>query len=564
MTDLNAFRNRCLEIPAVRKLFGSLGINPHQYRLLLDLFALLGERMEFMGLTFGLNRAVGWYFAMSVFFALVAFVGISLPGYLFLMIAYTLIFVLYLLLTDAANSIMNPDEASVLAHQPIRGATYVAAKVTHLLVLVAVIVPALNLLPALAGLYIKGARWFYPCTHLLAAYLAGLFVAFLVCSIYGWLFIIISPRKLKNAVLGLQLAAFPVMAIFNALAMQGEQGMQRLLPRVLGSSWMPWRWFVALGLLGHAKYPSFSTWEATAAFLITLAFIGFGLRAFRTDYLIKVSAMVQGSAVSKKRRARIPLFYPLVRRLVGAPSGYGAFSFINVMLRRDWNIRKQALPVIGMFVLYPLILSVSSIRHSPVISGDWSIQSFSPMHTLPHMLGIGLVILCPLISYTAEPLGAAMFVPLPIGRLRPFVRGMYLSLCLPIGVIHLLLLGPCIWIWGLAWGTLFIGFSAVLVAFYLSLALLLVDGFPFATAFRPSAGAEFPVILLLGMIPVGIFAVIQWIIFHKALLVLVAVIVLAFLSLVTTHFRLGNLEKKVHAQLKLLGIGSPAMFKEVA
>lgn len=563
MTDLIALRNRCLENSVICKLFESLGINPYQYRLLLDLFAMLGERMEFMGLMFGLNRAIGWYSAMSVFFALVAFFGISLSGYLFLMIAYTLVFMFYLLLMDAANSIMNPDEAAVLAHQPIRGATYVAAKVTHLLILVAVIVPALNLLPAIAGLFIKGARWFYPCTHLLAAYLAGLFIAFLVCSIYGWLFLIVSPRKLKNAVLSLQLAAFPLMTIGNSLAMQGEQGMQRLLPKVLGSSWMPWRWFVALGLLGHTKYPGFSAWESTAAILITLAFIGFGLRAFRADYLVKVSALIQGSAVSKTRRARISLLYPLVRKIAGAPSGYGAFSFINVMLRRDWNIRRQALPVVGMFVFYPLILSISSIHRSPVISGDWSITSFSPMHTLPHVLGIGLIILCPLISYTAEPLGAAMFVPLPIDRFRPFVRGMYLSLYLPLAIIHLLLLGPCIWLWGVAWGGLFIGFSAVLVSFYLGLAIMLVDGFPFANTFRPSAGAEFPVLLLLGMIPVAIFAVIQWMIFHNALLVLGTVIMLAFLSLVATHFSLGNLEKKVRAQLNLLGIGPPTMFKEM-
>jgi hypothetical protein len=234
MTDLNAFRNKCLENSFIRKFFESLGINPHQYRLLLDLFAMLGDRMEFMGFKFGLNRAIGWYSAMSVFFALVAFFGISLSGYLFLMITYTLIFMLYLLLMDAANSIMNPDEASVLAHQPIRGATYVAAKVTHLLVIVAVIVPALNLLPAIAGLFIKGARWFYPSTHLLAAYLAGLFVAFLVCSIYGWLFLIVSPRKLKNAVLGLQLAAVPLMTICNALA-QGVRFLMDALEVVCGS-----------------------------------------------------------------------------------------------------------------------------------------------------------------------------------------------------------------------------------------------------------------------------------------------------------------------------------------
>ncbi len=60
-------------------------------------------------------------------------------------------------LQDAVNSLMNPDEASVLAPMPIRGATYVAAKLTHLLSLVAIIATAVNLTPAVAGLYLPGS-----------------------------------------------------------------------------------------------------------------------------------------------------------------------------------------------------------------------------------------------------------------------------------------------------------------------------------------------------------------------------------------------------------------------
>ena len=44
-----------------------------------------------------------------------------------------MVLLLEILFQDAAQSLMNHDEAYTLAHPPIRGATYVAAKLTHLL-----------------------------------------------------------------------------------------------------------------------------------------------------------------------------------------------------------------------------------------------------------------------------------------------------------------------------------------------------------------------------------------------------------------------------------------------
>ncbi len=50
---------------------------------------------------------------------------------------------------------MNPVEAHVLAHQPINGATYVAAKLTHLVRILLYLVPAMNAIPAFGGLLLE-------------------------------------------------------------------------------------------------------------------------------------------------------------------------------------------------------------------------------------------------------------------------------------------------------------------------------------------------------------------------------------------------------------------------
>lgn len=69
--------------------------------------------------------------------------------------------------------------------------------------IVGISVFALNAVPAVAGLYLPQARRFYPLTHFMAALLAGLFIAFLICGIYGWFYRYIPPAKLKNAALWL-------------------------------------------------------------------------------------------------------------------------------------------------------------------------------------------------------------------------------------------------------------------------------------------------------------------------------------------------------------------------
>jgi hypothetical protein len=404
MMELSALRNSFLRSGGARKLCRALGIDPRQYGLLLDLFSVLSDRLEFMVTSVGLNKVIGLIFAFSIFFSLGVLTRPPLPVYLLFMLGFSMFYLFNILLMDAANSIMNPDEAPVLAHQPIPGPTYVAAKLTHVLTVVYVVTSSLNLIPAIAGLYLRESRWFYPLTHMTAAYLAGLFIAFLVCGVYGWCFLLLSPAKLKNAALWLQLLPFFAMPMLSSLRLPSPSP----VAGALRSSWMPWRWFVAVGLIGQVKYAGFSAWEAWAACVVTLTAIGVGLRGFKTDYLIRATELIQGSAgptVQSSRRSRLNL---TVRKLTGAPSGSGSFSFTAQMLRRDWNFRRQALPLVSYLTILLLLPIVRYIRISPFVREGFSIRDFSPMHILPHLPGISLAIMCSLVSYTAEPKGAAI------------------------------------------------------------------------------------------------------------------------------------------------------------
>src|SRR5262245_31319705 len=102
----------------------SLGIEPTKFWLLLDLFTMLAERGEFitdLGRDYGTMKAIMWlYFVMSGVFSLML-VGLHMPWQqqMWMLLGMSLFMMLLVLLTEAANSIVNPVEGLILAHQPV-------------------------------------------------------------------------------------------------------------------------------------------------------------------------------------------------------------------------------------------------------------------------------------------------------------------------------------------------------------------------------------------------------------------------------------------------------------
>ena len=158
--------------PRVDRFLQSNGIDAKRYWLLVDLFALISERGEMMD-QLGRNgvalRAASWlYFFMSGILAvllLVARAGVT--EYLAAFLGFTAFVLLTVLLSETGNSLVNPVEGLVLVHQPINGATYTAAKLTHLARIVFYLVPGINAVPAAAGLLLPGSTWFFPIWLLL-------------------------------------------------------------------------------------------------------------------------------------------------------------------------------------------------------------------------------------------------------------------------------------------------------------------------------------------------------------------------------------------------------------
>ena len=547
---MNVYREavqRSLRGPAVSRVFRRFDIDPHRYWLLIDLFGELTDRREMLGHLgrdgVSLKMVAGIY---GLFMALLAGVQVLLAvpvgTYFASFLGITALLLLMVLTSETANSLVNPVEGVVLAHQPINGATYTAAKLTHLLRVLGYIVPALNLLPALGGILLPGARWSYPLLHFLSACGLGLVIALSCCAFFGLLIRFVPAARLKTA--GQIAEAVPLLLLI--LLTSNSRGILQAV-------------HVPFALRSNPAM----LWSIAIAFGVVCALsVIFGLRALSADYLIRVSAIVHVARAPARRTRRTPLA-AAIARLAGGPAGAqparAGFEYVRRMMFRDWQFRRQLIPMIPTAIM-SLLAIASGLRTSP-FSGR-----FTPVHFLPHALGGLLFVACMALAHGSDYKGSWIFLTVPGSTFRGFVRGVWALLWTAVILIpNLIALGFLVWNWGPADALLFIAFSLAIASVYLALELRLVEGVPFGKPVDTSRGMVLIPIMMAGGLVIAIMVVLQhYLLFHSRPLVLAATLLAAAAAWFLTRASLGTFEVAIRYYLGLVSQESTMLYKEVA
>jgi hypothetical protein len=541
MNAIKSAISRLLRGPGASRLLAGFGIDAIRFWLLMDLFDAISDRGEVTD-QFGRNtlalKQAGWiFFAVSGFMTLGFLVARpALLTYFSAFLLATAFLLLTVLASEASNSLVNPAESLVLAHQPINGATYTAAKLSHLLRIVLYLVPGMNALPALAGLALSGAPWFYPVIHLLAALAVGLVAALLCCAAFGWLIRFFPPRRLRAA--GQLAAAVP----FMSMMLWGQ--IQRALARAHIGQWLPtspaFRWGLA-AVLGAAAAVS----------------VALGIRSLSADYLVRVSSIMRGS-LAGRAKARRPWLGGVVARLFGGQGSRAGFAYVSQMMRRDFQFRRQLFGVIPGVVMGGL-LAVRGIRTDPFTG------NFTAMHLMPHLLGGLLFMVCSILAYGNDFKGAWIFLLAPTGIFSSFARGVYALMWIE-GVIipHLLVFFPLVWFWGILHGSLFVAYSMAAASTYLALEIRSVAGLPFTRQFQPSSGITMlPLMLLGGLVMAAAVGVQHFLLFRSPAAVLIAAAALSAAAAFLTRGSLSAFEANIRYHLGLLSFETGTLYKEV-
>jgi hypothetical protein len=550
-----------------RGLLCRMGLDPRQFILFLGLFQTLSEREELMSI-FGVNRfsishlsffmaailLVPWTFAVD---------SIPAPFYLLADLSITFALIFLIVVREAANTLFNPIEASILAHNPIHGPSYAAAKLVHILIAVLYLVLGLNAYPALIGFMNRGAHWYWLITHLASAFLIGLWTAFIICAVYGFMRRLMPASLLKNISMWIQLLAF---FAFVAIPVFFPSTLFGLVTARFENSqwiWLPLKWFVNIGLMGCHGASWRLGWQGTLSVLVSIIVIWFGLRGFSSAYFSEAASMVQGRfGQTRNRNAFSRCCAALVRTVTGSPQGLGAFCFVSKMIWRDWQFRRAVLMQtwIPFLIILGLILAITRFG----ISAPGSADEPLPAYILPHLFGLIAMALCTNLPFTDFPKGSWIYLTAPIASMRAFARGVFWALWISaIGLPHIVLL--CFFMRFVNWeSAVFItGFNLLVVSLYLSFAINLVSGLPFSSPMNESRNMANAIYLQTCCIMATAFPItLHQYLCQRLWIALPATIALLIVFLFVLRINLGKLENEILWRLHLLKMGPNLLFRE--
>jgi hypothetical protein len=547
-------------VRAIAALAAPLGVDGRQLALLVQLFGSLGERKEVTG-ALGTDRQAMQLTAMGllvpgVLMCLLALGSMPLGEYDLVTLGISAMLLLVMLVVEAANSFLNPAEAAVLAHQPIAGGTYFAAKLTYLLAIVLRLELAVSGPPSLAGLLLPDARWFYPFTHFGSACLAGIFVALVACALFGLLFRIVPTSRLRSAALWMQLAVTLSPLLFN-LARPTRRALAAApwLPHV-DLSFLPIAWFSALGVIGQAPPAIPLRWPAIAGAAASVVLIAYGIRSLSAGYLSRIAGVLRASR--GRRRARRSIGGRLAGALTGRPAGRAAFGFLSAMMRRDWQFRRAMAQSLLALIIYVPIL-VRSLRGASPFAG----AAPSAIGLAPEILSLVTFMACMVLAYSDQYRASWIFLLAPGDGVRAFVRGIYWALWLPFAAAPLLLTFPAFaWRWGTADAALFTAYSLAVTALLLAPQLFVIEGLPFGCPPKAERTHMMLPTILFGPIVLLIGWILQWhFLFHSRALTALAALLFGLAAAVVARQSLQRLEQRADRSLARLAGGPAGMFQ---
>ena len=557
MKVLDSIARRCFRGRAFTRLLEGCGIEPRRYWLLVDLFQTLGNRGEVarMGNQDYSMRflVILWFFMASLISLVMAVAGASPGYYLLVFLGLTVFQLSILLIPEAAENLVNPVEGLILAHQPVNGATWSGAKLSHLIKAVVYVVAGINGVPALVGLSLPHGDRFhgmvYPLAHLLIALGVGMVAALLCCSLFGWLIRFIPVRRLKAAAGMAQVV--PMLFLFGFQVL--TRSWRDLVDRA-GSVELPQGWLAAADALPGG----FPALLGVAGGAVGLVVIFQGLRALSADHLIRVSGLMHSGSRIRRLKRRGSQVGPWVARFAGGQASRAGFEYLRCMMLRDWQFLRNAAPIIPMVILpFGFLLAAGGLS-SPFGPG------FAPIHLLPHLLGLATILTCKFLAYGNDFKGIAWFFIAPDSSFRPFAGGIHAALWLLLAAVPNLLSLPVLtWFWAVQEAVLFIVFSTAVASLYLGVGLRLIDGVPFGKQAPPTRSAVGLGLMLVFFMAAGIAVGIQHLLFRSWAAVALVTLVVGVGARFLTRAVLDDYAARIRLQLKLAASGSLLLYKEV-
>ena len=544
MKALRLMGKRLFHGPAFTALLRRNGIDPRQYWILVDLFETLGKRQEVTGMSsdaYSMRTFTTiWFFFSGVLGIVIGAYGATAGIYLLVFLVLTAFQLSMLLIPEIAEGLVNPVEGLILAHQPINGATWLAAKLTHLTRLVVYVVAGVNGVPALIPLLGPSGEGFrplvYPVLHIFAALGVGLVVGFLCCSLFGWLVRFVPVRRLKAAAAMVQVFPMFIAACLQFLSLRADElwtwGMSIELPE----AWLG---------IGDKVPGGFPALLAAMALALTTVAVVLGFRALSVDHLIRVSSLMHSGV---RVRKQVPGGWSIgscVARFAGGQAARGGYEYLRSMALRDWQFRKNVALNAAYEIFLLIVLLFVGLEITPFAS------DFAFTHFLPHLIGLIVFFSCLYLAYGNDYKAVWSFAIVPDSSFHRFVRGIHAGLWFfLVAVPHAFWLLVLAWSWGVRDALWVIAFSTAVTSLYLAVGLRLIDGLPFGKQTPPARQVVTLAMTMIYLFVVSVAIGIQYLVFRSVVAVAAVTIIVSAGAFFLTKATLSDFESRIRLSLK--------------
>jgi hypothetical protein len=425
-----------------------------------------------------------------------------------------------LLLVDFTGLVVSPDDYRILASRPVDSQTYLAARLTSVLVYVAMIAGVLALPPALVIAVWHGLGILGFVAAELATLLCCICAAVIVIVLYAKLVSWVHPKRLSRALSYLQLTASTTFIAGYYLVAQVSQSahLRSLSIRHVRWIWsLPSTWFASLvplagGLAGSAELAGFMAALACVVCCVPLATGRLSL-----DYAERLSEIASASEPPARQRRLVPGF--------ATAEAFAIATLVRAQFRYDPRFRLAILGVLPITAFYLMLGINNGTMTDPFVSqwGSFGSPMYFAVAFLPMTLHGSLL-------YSDSWRSAWIFFASPADPAKLIVAAKnFVAIFFLGGYIVLLAIVWCFYFERVWHAFVHAAFVGVLAHFLLQGAVILHPALPFATEPRKAErSSQVMGLFFLASIASGIAPILLGVVYQRlATTVILAIVLVA-------------------------------------
>lgn len=479
-----------------------LGAQPTHYRLLLKTDKLVRARRESLkGFLNDSPVPIVLLYAISSTF--VSFSAFALDSFSFTLLT---LFVSMVLITFTAISrlegVINPTDYPMLAHTPVSSRTYFLVKFTRVLLYLTAFAGALNVPPAILGVWTKNASILFPIIYLPISLMATFFVIGLVSAFYGYLIRLYRWEKFQNIVVYSQF----LLAILVPLCFYSLPDLISVSRLSLGDwhqigepKWiyiLPCSWFAGLVHLALGETQSSFLYLSILAVVSTVLLVVVPLGRISLKYAEHLSFLQESASRIRKvsRRSRSSIAW-----LLKNPETRAGFALVSIYLKRDHNTKVRLFGKLGVSLaaVVPMIPVIPELMGRPFSIGlaiGVSIYSFC-------VCAYALSCLLSILRFSEDWKAAWIFTIAPVESHDSFLKGAKLAIIAYfVGPFFIILTGFYVFLWHPFSALVYILPSFIGALCYLSFHWSSIVTLPFSQEPREKKGIDDLLTFLLGLV----------------------------------------------------------------